>query len=373
MQSIKKLKINFDKNMVFILPTDIKIQDLKIKTLLDYKSVKFITDIDKKFIIDFFRDNPVSKYPLIDNYYLFYNFILDKFIDGKDYLKESEVEYFSSIHPGYNYNRIDEIGEDVVTKVIVNSPKFSYLYSLDRSKKVKKVSHIDDLRWKEGEWIISRSPQSSSDYLTNIIYPGLMSIHNDKKSFVLRVIKEKFKDFESSIIKDPSTCLQYVKNVIGDIYPFGEDIILSDDFTGQQYITDIVYDSILKNFDGDHNETRKEIIKRYSEFHKKMIGRHQYNIEVITNYLKKIISIPNPNIEKQMVDSGKELGYFEFLKNYFYSQENKKNPELEFSQKIKNVGNKIIDTVKSPELVKLAKEYIDKDGKESNYSFGLEK
>ena len=373
MQSIKKLKINFDKNMVFILPTDIKIQDLKIKTLLDYKSVKFITDIDKKFIIDFFRDNPVSKYPLIDNYYLFYNFILDKFIDGKDYLKESEVDYFSSIHPGYNYNRIDEIGEDVVTKVIVNSPKFSYLYSFDRSKKVKKVSHIDDLRWKEGEWIISRSPQSSSDYLTNIIYPGLMSIHNDKKSFVLRVIKEKFKDFENSIIKDPHACLQYVKNVIGDIYPIGEDIMFSSEFVGQQYITDVVYDSILNNFDGDHNETRKEIRKRYRDFDRVMIGGKNTASAPVTTYLQKIIAEPNDEVEKEMVAADKKGVYFEFLRNYFYSQENKKNPKLEFSQKIKNVGNKIIDTVKSPELVKLAKEYIDKDGKESGYSFDLEK
>ena len=221
MQRIKNLKINFNVDMVFQIPTDIVIDEITVKSMLEYNDARYLKEPEIEFIMNFFKDNPVNKYPLIKNYYVFYNFIIDRFMDNRNLLKNKYFDFFTSISPGYNYDKINQ-GEEGEINSILNSPKFSYLYSLDQKNKVEKISSLGDVRWKEGEWIISRSPHYAAEYLINIIYPTLMStIPNVKHHAVLNIIKEKFKSFEDSILTDSYATLKYVKGVIGDIYPRG--------------------------------------------------------------------------------------------------------------------------------------------------------
>lgn len=371
MQRIKNLKINFNVDMVFQIPTDIVIDEITVKSMLEYNSTRYLKEPEIEFIIKFFKDNPVNKYPLIKNYYVFYNFIIDKFMDNRNVLKDEYFDFFTSISPGYNYNKINE-GEEGNMDSILNSPKFSYLYSLDRKNKIKNISSLSDVRWKEGEWIISRSPEYAAEYLINIIYPTLIStIPNVKHHTVLNIIKEKFKSFEDSILTDSYSTLKYVKGVIGDIYPRGEKIIFSSDFSAQQYVTDIAYDSILKAFEGDHEKTRKEIRQRYRDFDNYIIGKTDKTFisSVVENYLEKIIFKPDPNVEKKMVEAGKEVPYFEFLKKYYSALEYKKNLQLSREEKIQNIGNEIIKNVNSNLLVKMAKNFIDNEGVSYRYSY----
>ena len=318
-----------------------------------------LRDNEKNFIINFIINNPISKYPLINNYYLFYNFIIDKFLKNIEKLNIKDKKFFESISPKYNYENINKIGEENAKAAILNSPSFSFQYVKDLSNKVKNLSNIDDVRWREGEWIISRSPYYSASYLNEIIYPALTKLFKEKKS-CLRVIKEKFSIFEDSIIKDPSATLIYVKGVIKDIYPRGEKILLSDDFVGEQYINSIVYDSILNTFKGDHQKTREEIRKRYSDFDKMIISKVKdyYDEEAVEKYLEKIVYYPNKEVENEMVKAGKALQYFEFLKKYYHAIEIKNNVGLSKEDIDKNVINSIINNVISDVLVDMAKNYI---------------
>ena len=280
MKVIKELKILLDPNNLFQIPTDTRVNDLVVYTYEitagQWKS---------QFIIDYLRDNPVSKYPLIKNYHVFYNSIIKEFIENKKGIDEADWKVIQSLDPKYCYENLDKMGDSAIDNIL-NSPRYSF------------------------------------KYIRDVVYKSL--IKDNSHSTAIKILESKYYKFLKIIFADPDSSYSYVRDIIADVYSPAEETIFSgsDDNLKFQYIVDFEYQSILKKNKYDYDKTKSEIKNKYDKkFYFLIKNKEISNFRVIADYLKKTLDEPDSKIEDLMVGQGSQHGYYSFLRGYYLKLE----------------------------------------------------
>lgn len=320
MRSIKKLKIFFNQNFIkrFELPTDIKILDIDMGSGSDLIYVSLDDDFIyylKKWMIN----NPITKYPLISNYYVFYNNISETIIynDLRTKLSEEDSSFFKLLSAKYCYENIDELGDKAISGIL-NSPEYCFLYAdqiISERLGNDPGININDRRFIEGEKIILMDPKYSYYYISNVIYYYL--IKEFSKDKVIKILESEYSSFLESIFRDSIYSYFFITNIIKGPYEAAESAILNSFDYGDVYILKIVYPSLMNRYDNDKNKVSMEIRNRYKDYERDFIFK--FSSKLTLKYFLDVVMIPDIKIES-LISENVRISYLTFIIKYYAQQ-----------------------------------------------------
>ena len=303
MKSIKKLSVVINEHFLkkFIIPTDMIIKELN--TIFSYYLLR--DELNDSFIFylkDWFNNNSVDRYPLIDNYDIFYNSILDRIIfenANKKKLSSDDLEFFQLLSSKYCYENINRLSDKAIDG-IANSAEYSFKYAYDTGK-----------RFFRGESVIMKSSKWSYFYIISVIRLELKTLSSNN---FIKILERRFVGFLNSIFKDPYFAFSFVKS-INIIYPSAEKVILKNTEYGLRYILEIVYPILMDKNSKNKHKVLKVIRNRYQDFENNFIFKFS-DVNTL-KYFVEILLIPDAKVEDKITDENVRNDYLTFLIKYY--------------------------------------------------------
>ena len=287
-------------------------------------------------ITKWLRNNPITKYPLINGYDFFYDFIIKAILRNSNSwldrlnLSDEFLYSISLLDPEYCYNRIDSLGEEGI-KGILRSPEYVLRYAEYLSANLPDSVGLDERRWKEGESVILLSPKYSYQYIRDVIYKYL--IKNNSEDKAVQILENEYGQFLKVILTDSDSGIGYIKNII---YP--------------KLLKDNIKVTLLK------------IRDRFKKFEKVVLNSLNQDNYIYTGellwYITNILLIPNIRVENSITNHKVREKYIRIVIDYYfdiYKKGSKKDLAEDF------IRNSILTNDHSDWM----KDYIKKETKEN--------